>query len=114
MMPSLVRLDNKTRSGRAKVSGFGLMFLYSQYSLHAERIGLRSFGLADLYRYRPGTELGSPFTLGGRCKSKQKSFSLPHCSHCLSDSWDGVGTSLGENLTSSLRRQSAEAKGVLL
>ena len=51
----------------------GLMFLYSQYSLHVERLGLRSFAPARLIGLRAGAELGSPISLRQDSESKQRS-----------------------------------------
>lgn len=90
------------------------MFLYSRYSLHAERFGLRSFGPADLYRLRAGAELGSPFQLRGRRKSKQQLLSLPPCFRCANASWNAMGPAPGEHQKLFARTNRAGVKGVLL
>jgi len=90
------------------------MFLYSRYSLHAERFGLQSFGPANLYRFRLGTELGSPFQLRGHRKSKQQLSSLLPCFRCISVTWKAMGTAAGKNQKLFTRTYSAEVKGVLL
>ncbi len=91
------------------------MFLYSQYDLHAESLGLRSPGPVNRARLCASLGLGSPFRLYAGCKSKQQLSSRASQFRRISGLWNEMEAVHEKDLNLLLRIHRAEAmKGVLL